>query len=62
MDNAKKLGKRYVIDTIVNSIRLGISRSYYMDWAIANGYAKTTAAKYWQEGKKEFENRQKSKY
>lgn len=44
----KTLGKQYAIKCAINNLRLGIRRSYFMDWATASGYSKNTAANYWQ--------------
>lgn len=48
----KTLGKQYAIKCAINNLRLGIRRSYFMDWATASGYSKNTAANYWQTAKK----------
>lgn len=48
MKNNKTSGMKYAIECAVNNMRLGISRSYFIDWAVACGYSKNTAAKYWQ--------------
>lgn len=37
----------YAILCAINDIKLGIARSYYMDWAMASGYKKSTASTYW---------------
>lgn len=36
----------------INDIRLGIARSYYMDWANAMGYKPATARSYWSKAKR----------
>ena len=45
-------GKQYAIQCAANNMRLGISRSYFIDWATACGYTKSTAATYWNMAKK----------
>ena len=53
----KKLGKQYAIQCATNDIRLGIRRSYFIDWATACGYTKATAATYWRIAKKALNSR-----
>ena len=42
----------YAILCAINDIKLGIARSYYMDWAMASGYKKNTASTYWSKARK----------
>ena len=42
----------YAILCAINDIKLGIARSYYMDWAMASGYKKSTAGAYWSKARK----------
>lgn len=42
----------YAILCAINDIKLGIARSYYMDWAMASGYKKSTASTYWSKAQK----------
>lgn len=42
----------YAVLCAINNIKLRIARSYYMDWALASGYAKSTASNYWQRARK----------
>ena len=42
----------YAVLYALNDFRLGICRAYYMDWAFASGFKKSTAASYWQRARK----------
>ena len=44
----------YAVLCALNDLRLGICRAYYMDWALASGFKKSTAASYWQRARKLF--------
>lgn len=44
----------YAVLCALNDLRLGICRSYFMDWALACGFKKSTAASYWQRARKLF--------
>lgn len=42
----------YAILCAINDIKLGIARSYYMDWAMTSGYKKSSASTYWSKARK----------
>ena len=52
----KRPGKAYAILCAKNNIRLGIRRSYFIEWATASGYTQSTAATYWNIAKSQSKN------
>ena len=50
MQHVKKVP--YGVLCAISNIRLGIARSYYMEWAMAYGYKKSTASHYWATARK----------
>ena len=53
----KTPGKAYAIQCAMNNMRLNIGRSYFIDWALACGYTKSTAIKYWKLAKKTYQSK-----
>ena len=50
----------YGVLCAINNIKLGIAKSYYMDWAQAYGLAKSTANNYWHKAHKYVEKQRKN--
>lgn len=44
----------YAVLCALNDLRLGICREYYIDWALASGFKKSTAVSYWHKARKLF--------
>ena len=42
----------YAVLCALNDLRLGICRAYYIDWALASGFQKSTAVTYWEKAKR----------
>ena len=47
-----KIKVSYPIIGAINDLKLGICKSYFIDWALASGYSRSTAENYWRKAKK----------
>ena len=53
----KTPGKAYAIQCAMNNMRFNFGRSYFIDWALACGYTKSTAITYWKLAKKTYQSK-----